>query len=187
MSMRKKNPFRLWIRVVSLSSTDFRFSAHHLQLLLEGWNALNWCSYNCSMVPLLLSTSRLYLVCNWVVLTWAISPNAGVNVADSIEMCFKIVKAMLNQIRCSHCASRFSWCCSWQSTRNALWVLARDLATGDLVAQVSSILPPSKCSLPIKVKEFKKDPTWQHPKMPWRRMGLGEMMLAEGCAVCLER
>ena len=89
---------------------------------------------------------------------------------------------MLNQVRCSCRVSQDSWCCSWQSMRNAVWMcmLARELAAGNRTAPVSSILPPSKCSLPINVKAFKKEPTWQHPKMPSHRMRLGKMMLAEG-------
>lgn len=40
------------------------------------------------------STFKLYLVCNWAMLAWAISPNTvvSVNEADSIKMCLKIVK-----------------------------------------------------------------------------------------------
>lgn len=48
--------------------------------LIVAWSHSHW------------STFKLYLVCNWAVLTWAISPNTSVNEADSIKMRLKIVK-----------------------------------------------------------------------------------------------
>lgn len=89
---------------------------------------------------------------------------------------------MLNQVRCSCCVSQETWCCSWQNTPNAAWmcVLAREPAAGNCAAPVSSILPPSKHSLSINVKAFKKEPTWRHLKMPCCRMRLGKITLAEG-------